>query len=30
MLKQFVGTVRPVYDALTGTASTMLNNIREV
>ncbi|KAF2854803.1 DNA mismatch repair protein-like protein MutS [Plenodomus tracheiphilus IPT5] len=30
MLKQFVGTVNPVYEALTGTASTMLNNIREL
>lgn len=30
MLKQFVGTVNPVYESLTGTTSTMLNNIREV
>lgn len=30
MLKQFVSSVNPVYEALTGTASTMLNNVREV
>jgi DNA mismatch repair protein MSH4 len=30
MLKQFVGSVNPVYQALTGTGSTMLINIREV
>jgi DNA mismatch repair protein MSH4 len=30
MLKQFVNSVNPVFEALTGTASTMLNNIREV
>jgi DNA mismatch repair protein MSH4 len=30
MLKQFVNSVRPVFEALTGTASTMLSNIREV
>ncbi|KAH9867382.1 hypothetical protein IAQ61_007974, partial [Plenodomus lingam] len=30
MLKQFVGTVNPIYEALTGTTSTMLNNIREL
>lgn len=30
MLKQFVNSVNPVYQALTGTASAMLHNIREV
>ncbi|KAF1845858.1 DNA mismatch repair protein muts [Cucurbitaria berberidis CBS 394.84] len=30
MLKQFVSSVNPVFKALTGTASTMLNNIREL
>ncbi|XP_014552268.1 hypothetical protein COCVIDRAFT_41517 [Bipolaris victoriae FI3] len=30
MLKQFVNSVNPVYEALTGTASVMLNNIREL
>ncbi|KAF1832898.1 hypothetical protein BDW02DRAFT_624773 [Decorospora gaudefroyi] len=30
MLKQFVSSVHPVYEALTGTASTMLNNVREL
>jgi hypothetical protein len=30
MLKQFVNSVNPVFEALAGTASTMLNNIREV
>ncbi|OAL53212.1 hypothetical protein IQ07DRAFT_561832 [Pyrenochaeta sp. DS3sAY3a] len=30
MLKQFVNSVNPVYQALTGTASAMLHNIREL
>ncbi|KAJ6193254.1 DNA mismatch repair protein MutS [Bipolaris maydis] len=30
MLKQFVNSVNPIYEALTGTASAMLNNIREL
>ncbi|KAI4949740.1 hypothetical protein J4E86_007694 [Alternaria arbusti] len=30
MLKQFVNSVSPVFEALTGTASVMLNNIREI
>lgn len=30
MLKQFVSSINPVYEALTGTASNMLNHIREV
>jgi DNA mismatch repair protein MSH4 len=30
MLKQFVGSVEPIYEALTGARSSMLNNIREV
>ncbi|EUC41537.1 hypothetical protein COCMIDRAFT_40313 [Bipolaris oryzae ATCC 44560] len=30
MLKQFVNSVNPIYEALTGTASVMLNNIREL
>ena len=30
MLKQFVGSVKPIYEALTGARSSMLNNIREV
>jgi DNA mismatch repair protein MSH4 len=30
MLKQFVNSVNPVYEALTGTGSVMLNNIREL
>lgn len=30
MLKQFVNSVGPVFEALAGTASTMLNNIREL
>ena len=30
MLKHFVGSVNPIYEALTGTGSSMLNNIREV
>jgi DNA mismatch repair protein MSH4 len=30
MLKQFVNSVRPVFEALTGTGSVMLNNIREI
>ncbi|KAJ4370694.1 MutS protein msh4 [Neocucurbitaria cava] len=30
MLKQFVNSVNPIYEALTGTRSTMLNNIREL
>ncbi|KAF1945409.1 hypothetical protein EJ02DRAFT_369214 [Clathrospora elynae] len=30
MLKQFVNSVNPVFEALTGTASTVLNNIREL
>jgi len=30
MLKQFVSSVNPVFEALTGARSTMLNNIREV
>ena len=30
MLKQFVNSVNPVFEALTSTASNMLNNIREV
>lgn len=29
MLKQFVACVNPVYEALTGARSSMLNNIRE-
>lgn len=30
MLKHFVGSINPVYEALTGTRSSMLNNIREL
>ncbi|KAL1793239.1 hypothetical protein ACET3X_008221 [Alternaria dauci] len=30
MLKQFLDSVRPVFEALTGTGSVMLNNIREI
>ncbi len=30
MLKQFVSSVNPIYVALSGTKSEMLNNIREV
>ncbi|KAI4642248.1 hypothetical protein J4E93_007392 [Alternaria ventricosa] len=30
MLKQFVNSVSPVFEALSGTASVMLNNIREI
>ncbi|CAN9401394.1 unnamed protein product [Alternaria alternata] len=30
MLKQFINSVRPVFEALTGTKSVMLNNIREI
>ena len=30
MLKQFVSSVNPIYKALSGTKSEMLNNIREV
>ncbi|KAF1358108.1 hypothetical protein EJ07DRAFT_167102 [Lizonia empirigonia] len=30
MLKQFVSTVKPVFEALTGARSSMLNNIREL
>jgi DNA mismatch repair protein MSH4 len=30
MLKHFVGSVKPIYEALTGTGSSMLNNIREL
>ena len=30
MLKQFVSSVNPVYEALTGSVSTILDNIREV
>ncbi|CAI9635124.1 unnamed protein product [Alternaria burnsii] len=30
MLKQFINSVRPVFEALTGTQSVMLNNIREI
>ncbi|KAH3954914.1 hypothetical protein HBH53_014490 [Parastagonospora nodorum] len=30
MLKYFVGSVKPIYEALTGTGSSMLNNIREL
>ncbi|KAI4663714.1 uncharacterized protein J4E78_004132 [Alternaria triticimaculans] len=30
MLKQFVNSVSPVFEALTGSASVMLNNIREI
>ncbi|KAH7402003.1 muts domain V-domain-containing protein [Phaeosphaeria sp. MPI-PUGE-AT-0046c] len=30
MLKHFVSSVRPIYEALTGTGSNMLNNIREL
>jgi DNA mismatch repair protein MSH4 len=30
MLKHFVGSVNPVFEALTGTGSSMLHNIREV
>ncbi|KAH7391848.1 muts domain V-domain-containing protein [Pyrenochaeta sp. MPI-SDFR-AT-0127] len=30
MLKQFVSSVEPIFKALTGTASPMLNNIREL
>lgn len=30
MLKQFVNSVNPVFEALTGTASAMLSNIREL
>ncbi|KAF2649594.1 hypothetical protein K491DRAFT_668687 [Lophiostoma macrostomum CBS 122681] len=30
MLKQFVGSVKPIYEALTGARSSMLNNIREL
>ncbi|KAH8731413.1 muts domain V-domain-containing protein [Phaeosphaeriaceae sp. PMI808] len=30
MLKHFIGSVNPIYEALTGTASGMLNNIREL
>ena len=30
MLKQFVTSVNPIYEALTGARSSMLNNIREV
>jgi DNA mismatch repair protein MSH4 len=30
MLKQFVSSVYPVFEALTGARSSMLNNIREV
>jgi DNA mismatch repair protein MSH4 len=30
MLKHFVGSVNPIFEALTGTGSSMLHNIREV
>ena len=30
MLKHFVGSVNPIFEALTGTGSSMLDNIREV
>jgi DNA mismatch repair protein MSH4 len=30
MLKHFVGSVNPIYEALTATRSSMLNNIREL
>jgi DNA mismatch repair protein MSH4 len=30
MLKHFVGSIKPIYEALTGTGSSMLNNIREL
>ncbi|KAF2185031.1 hypothetical protein K469DRAFT_577714 [Zopfia rhizophila CBS 207.26] len=30
MLKQFVNSVNPIYEALTGARSSMLNNIREL
>jgi DNA mismatch repair protein MSH4 len=30
MLKHFVGAVNPIYEALTGTRSSMLDNIREL
>jgi DNA mismatch repair protein MSH4 len=30
MLKHFVGSVNPIYEALTGTRSSMLDNIREL
>ncbi|KAH7077239.1 muts domain V-domain-containing protein [Paraphoma chrysanthemicola] len=30
MLKHFVGSVNPIYEALTGTGSRMLDNIREL
>ncbi|KAE8866001.1 hypothetical protein PTNB29_03148 [Pyrenophora teres f. teres] len=30
MLKQFVNSVNPIFEALTGTAATMLNNVREL
>lgn len=30
MLKHFITSVRPIYEALTGTGSSMLDNIREL
>ncbi|EDU45523.1 DNA mismatch repair protein mutS [Pyrenophora tritici-repentis] len=30
MLKQFVHSVNPIFEALTGTSATMLNNVREL
>jgi DNA mismatch repair protein MSH4 len=30
MLKNFADSVNPIYEALTGTASSILDNIREV
>jgi DNA mismatch repair protein MSH4 len=30
MLKHFVGSVNPIFEALTGTGSSMLGNIREL
>jgi DNA mismatch repair protein MSH4 len=30
MLKHFVGSVNPIFESLTGTGSSMLDNIREV